>query len=509
MLLTRTQSALMADLAAHVRTRPAFAFALAATVLTGLRVLTLIYADASLGPDEAQYWAWSKDLDLGYFSKPPLIAWTIAATTALFGDAEWAVRLAAPLFHLGASIFIFALARRLFDAQVAFWSGLGWLLMPGVSFSSSLITTDAPLLFFWCAALYFFFAVTEARASGKPASGRALLLGAAIGLGFLAKYAMLFFLGGAILAVAFSPLVRRNLRLADTALAGLAAAALAAPNLWWNAKNEFRTISHTAANAKWGGDMFHLDRLAEFIGSQFGVFGPLALGLLIWGALTHRQRLGDGPERDRQRALIAFVIPPLAIVCVQAFLSRAHANWAGAAYPAAIILISLWASRARLGWLLRTSGALHLLAALGFMIAFTHFAVADRLGLSNAVKRLRNWEMTGADIRAAAASFDAIVVDDRELMASLLYYARGGPPIVSWNSNHKIDHHFEAFMGFSTVNAPRALFVSAIPEAVALEGRYDAIAPVGVSSVDLTHGRKRTLHLFAVDGLRAPEDTSD
>lgn len=59
-------------------------------------------------------------------------------------------------------------------------------------------------------------------------------------------------------------------------------------------------------------------------------------------------------------------------------------------------------------------------------------------------------------------------------------------------------------MGFSTVNAPRALFVSAIPEAVALEGRYDAIAPVGVSSVDLTHGRKRTLHLFAVDGLRAP-----
>ena len=32
---------------------------------------------AELYPDEAQYWLWSRTLDFGYFSKPPMVAWTI------------------------------------------------------------------------------------------------------------------------------------------------------------------------------------------------------------------------------------------------------------------------------------------------------------------------------------------------------------------------------------------------------------------------------------------------
>jgi 4-amino-4-deoxy-L-arabinose transferase-like glycosyltransferase len=499
MLQTNARPSLIAAMS------PARRFALIAAALTALRVLTLVFADANLGPDEAQYWVWSKDLDFGYFSKPPLIAWIIAATTSLFGDAEWAVRLAAPFLHLGAALFIFSLSRRLFDGKVAFWSGLGWLLMPGVSFSSALITTDAPLLFSWSAALYFFFALVDARAQAKPAAGLALLLGLAIGLGFLAKYAMIYFFIGAGVAAALSPEIRRGLRISDAAIAGAAALLLAAPNIWWNAQNEFSTIAHTAANANWGADMFHPVRLAEFIGSQFGVFGPISFGLLVWGASTlSRGSATTGPDRERCLALAAFVAPPLLIVCVQAFLSRAHANWAGVAYPAAMILVSALAARARLELLLKGSAALHLAAALAFMAVFTHFSLADRVGLSNAVKRLRGWEATGADIRAAAAGYDAIVVDDRELMASLLYYARGGPPVVSWNSNGKIDHHFEAFMGFETVNAPRALFVNKTADIVALGGRHAAIAPIGRSVVDLKRGRTRTLYLYGVDGLEAP-----
>src|SRR6266446_4955373 len=56
--------------------------------ITGLRLLWLALQPADLFPDEAQYWVWSQQLALGYYSKPPLVAWLIALTTGLFGDSE-------------------------------------------------------------------------------------------------------------------------------------------------------------------------------------------------------------------------------------------------------------------------------------------------------------------------------------------------------------------------------------------------------------------------------------
>src|SRR6201984_3931988 len=64
--------------------------------ITALRLLWLALQPADLFPDEAQYWVWSQKLTLGYYSKPPLVAWLIALTTGLFGDSEVAVRLSRP-----------------------------------------------------------------------------------------------------------------------------------------------------------------------------------------------------------------------------------------------------------------------------------------------------------------------------------------------------------------------------------------------------------------------------
>jgi 4-amino-4-deoxy-L-arabinose transferase-like glycosyltransferase len=78
---------------------------LIAALLT-FRVGALLVSPLGLHGDEAQYWAWSKDLDWGYFTKPPLIAWTIWVTTSLFGDAEWAVRLSSPVLHSITTLFL-------------------------------------------------------------------------------------------------------------------------------------------------------------------------------------------------------------------------------------------------------------------------------------------------------------------------------------------------------------------------------------------------------------------
>ena len=79
-------------------------FALLAAVIalvTVLRVVVLVMTPLNLGPDEAQYWSWSLRPDFGYFSKPPLIAWLIGATTSVCGTAEVCIRISAPFISWG------------------------------------------------------------------------------------------------------------------------------------------------------------------------------------------------------------------------------------------------------------------------------------------------------------------------------------------------------------------------------------------------------------------------
>src|SRR3546814_16877022 len=65
--------------------------------LTLLRIAGLAMTGLALHGDEAQYSSWAQKLDFGYFTKPPLIAWVIAATTAACGDRAARVRLSSPL----------------------------------------------------------------------------------------------------------------------------------------------------------------------------------------------------------------------------------------------------------------------------------------------------------------------------------------------------------------------------------------------------------------------------
>src|SRR5271170_1957980 len=114
--------------------------------ITAVRVVWLAVQPAGLYPDEAQYWFWAKHLAWGYYSKPPLVAWLIALTTGIFGDSEFAVRLSAPFLHAGTAIFIYAIGARLYEPRIGFWSALGYATLPGVSVSSFIMSTDAPLV---------------------------------------------------------------------------------------------------------------------------------------------------------------------------------------------------------------------------------------------------------------------------------------------------------------------------------------------------------------------------
>ncbi len=479
---------------------PAFAgtFWFWAGVVVAIRVAALVLADGTLGPDEAQYWYWAQHPDVGYFSKPPMIAWVIGATTALFGDGEWAVRLAAPLLHAGTAVFIYLTADQLFDRRAAVFSGLTWLTLPGVSVSSFLITTDAPLLLFWAGALYFFFRIS---AGGATKVREFALLGLMIGLGLMSKYAMLYFPVAAGVTVALSAEARRAVLRPPLALTVLIAGLVAAPNVAWNAANDFQTVSHTAANANWASELFNIELLALFLGAQFAVFGPILFATLAAATVFI---LRNPNLNDSRFQLLVFAVTPIVIVSTQAFISRAHANWAAAAYPAATILaiaFLLHAGRARIA---KASLALHAAVALAVVVFVANFEWLDRIGAGRAVKELRGWESLSAQIAARADGYDAVLFDDRSMIGEMLYYQRDrNLEIAALDPNNGVHHHFEAFLPFQPDRHQRSLFVSILGTEAHVDYRFADIEKIGVAQADIGDAQRR-FTLFDISGYYGP-----
>ncbi len=467
--------------------------------ISAIRIIGLPFSQVGMHGDEAQYWSWAQDLDFGYFSKPPLIAWIIAGTTGIFGDAEWAARLGSPIFHaLTATILYFA-GKTYFTAREGFWAALIFLLMPAVFLSSGIISTDVPLLTLWAFAL-----LCLGKLRLRPTSRWALGLGVAIGLGLMAKYAMMFFLPALALAIIFDTQTRTALLHPRSLIVIIVAGMIFAPNIIWNAQNDFQTVSHTAANSNLNGPLFHPLELLEFWASQLGVFGPVMLVIYVaalWAAFRK-------DTKAQTRMLAFFVIIPITVISVQALLSRANANWAVTSYVAACLLAAqfiasrpVWRKSAIAGLCINTALGLTLMAG-GLFPAF-----ADAVGQANAFKRTRGWVETRDAILPyyqagwKGEAFDSIAFDHRLTFYDMNYYDLGDTaPLRMWMYKSAPHNHAEA-------TAPLA----AGDKAILLINYYDHYADefaddfkqlerLGTISIDLGGGKTRTLYVWAAKG---------
>lgn len=464
--------------------RTGLVVAIVLVLLMMARLIGITTTGVELYADEAQYWRWSRTFEWGYYSKPPMIAWVIGTSTALFGNSEWAIRLAAPLLHTVAAFALFLLGKEMYGARVGLFAALGYALMPGVVISASVISTDGVLLPFWCIGLYLLWRLR----SGALGWGGAIALGLCMGAGFLSKYAMLYFFIGLALTTALDRETRRA-TLSPKGLAAIAiAAAFIAPHMIWNAANDFATVGHTVDNANLEGELINPENLGKFLGDQMGVFGPISFLALLGGLWAFIIR--PSGERDRRDLwLLAFILPVIVIIAGQSVLSRAHANWAATAYPAASILVAAWLIRAQprawlwfalagiiavafllapdVSWLARgilagafagaillagfalkwrpsgllwTSIGLHgLVAALFATLFAAPPGLSTALGLDQALRRVKGWETAAAEIaeRAKAEGATAILVDEREVWHGLDYYMRNldAPPLIAWRRN--------------------------------------------------------------------------
>ena len=145
----------------------------------------------------------------------------------------------------------------------------------------------------------------------------------------------------------------------------------------------------------------------------------------------HSTPVAPRPARLPLRGVVLWLsLPIIALVCVQALLNQAYANWAAAAYVAAPLAVVPWLLlRAR--WLLVASLVLHGSFAVVVPVA-AHYAPTLRLG-ADAPLLMARWlgraEMSATiTARARALPVSAIVADDRYVLADLFYRARGDFP---------------------------------------------------------------------------------
>ena len=479
--------------------RALFRLALAiVAAITLVRIVVLIISPLQLYPDEAQYWWWAHNLDWGYFSKPPLIAWIIRATTFV-GDPEWAVRLASPILHGVTALVLFGVGRLAFDARTGFWSALAYASLPGVSYSSGLISTDVPLLLCWVVALY---ALLQAR--DDPRWRWAIIAGVALGLGLLAKYAMGYFILCAVFATVFDAKARAVVLSWRGMVVLIIGLAILSPNLIWNAAHGWPTLAHTESNANWGHARFNFGNAGAFVAGQFGVFGPLMMAAFLaalWDLLDRSGRSGAAI------VLAAYSIPVLLLIVIQSFISEANANWAAPAYiaavPLAVTILLRWWKGVALLLSLGMAGVVMLALWLGQAAP----GAADRAGLGNALKRQQGWCEIGAAVasEARARPYDAIAASNRSLLAELTYYARPRAiPLRAWDANPKPRDHFQMTMPLTTASH-RVLLVLAPDESANVLASFDSAKPVRQLAVPVGGHRVRTLALYDGRGFHPPQ----
>lgn len=440
----------------------AFALGLAGIALVTLwRVALLPFDSADLFVDGAQYWFWGQELAWGYYSKPPLIGWILRLSTAIGSDAPFWIRLPLPLIHAGTAVVIAVLVRRLYGARAGAVAGLAYATLPAVALASLLASTDTPMLFCFALALLAHHHLTE-----RASAGWTLVLGAAVGAGLLAKYAMVYFPLCAVLAAALLPSARLAWR--DAVVAAVVAAALIAPNLIWNATNQFATLHHTADNADWQGFSIDFAGLAEFLAGQFAVSGPVVFAAYLAGLAA----LGD-PVR---RWLAVFSVPILAIVSVQAALSGANANWAASAHLAALVLaVAVLLPRPRL---LVAGLAINLAVTLTLPVAAVYadrWKVGDNLVLHRYVGQSALAAKAGEVARANGLA--AVVSGNRAYVAAFFYTLRDSglaiyaEPVEGFPPHHYAQKHplppGEGDVLYVGRAAPACLDAAIVPQEVA------------------------------------------
>ncbi|PQO43534.1 ArnT family glycosyltransferase [Blastopirellula marina] len=499
--------------------QPTFPWRKATWMLIGglliFRILYTAFVPLDLVHDEAYYWDWSRQLDWGYYSKPPMIAWIIALSTSIFGDTELAVRLPAAVLGTCGLIFVFLLAERMFDSRCGFFAVLLSALTPGNAALGLLMTIDAPFLFFWVAALYFFWRALEEDSNTWIWFPLTTL---AIGLGLLSKQTTFGFLALGGLFILISRKDRGQLVRPGLWICAISALAFLTPVLIWNAQHDWITAQHTSEHfqAEPFGPVKRISLALEFVGGLFGVVSPVTF--FLFASLSFTGLLSIRSLDRRAQYLLCFSAVPLTLIVLLSLKQRIELNWPAPVFPAGIILCVGWAlQKAEIPFPL-AAGAFHLRRAVvaGAVFTLATYALPFALGMFGLVGskvdpivRLRGWEelgqIVGQEIKKAGIDDNALIVTTggRVSTAELAFYLPNQPRVYSWKSDDQVMSQYDVWGGPEQVAGRTAVLVTPVYQDVPpeLAAAFSNVTKISRVTVAINETRKHEFDLYRADNF--------
>ncbi len=320
---------------------------------TGLLILltclfvfhSLIALIPPLNGDEATFWEWSRHLALGYYAHPPMTAWLISVLTTIFGAFKYTVRLSAILLHLGTTTFVYKLAWEILQTRrngllAAFLYGI----LPLSLVMGTAMTTDAALIFFFTAAVYFC-----RKAVIDQQSYNWYWVGIACGGMLLTKFMAALFVPGFFLFLAIHKKYRAVFLTKEPYLAGIIAAILFSPFLYWNYKNSWLTFQFNLY-MRHREEGYDPEKPFIYLAGQLLAGSPVLFAILLVAIVYffHRlyskkyKNLWNSNTRDSLLLLIYFVTFPLVYFGVTSAGVEVAPHWTAMIYPIAAIIIMAW-----------------------------------------------------------------------------------------------------------------------------------------------------------------------
>jgi len=298
----------------------------AALLIGAATLLRLLVASTTgLSDTEAYYAQWARVPALSYYDHPPLVAWSTWVVQRL-SLAPWAVRVGPILYAAAFSGLLYRLGARMFSPRAGFLAVAIVTAIPAFVFVGFLLNPEGLLAPLWILSLLL---LDDLREHDEP--WRPLLLGAVIGVAFLAKYTALLAVPVAVLYVAGSPVTRRWLRRPSFYLAGAVALAIATPVVAWNYVHDWPSLQlHLAERMVRPEGEGLLGALVRVGGGQVALFHPLILPAFL-AALAYAVRRARTDERYRLLATAS--LPTLAfLLLVMARAADSEPHWTMVAY---------------------------------------------------------------------------------------------------------------------------------------------------------------------------------
>ena len=403
-------------------------FAYSVLAIVGLKVCASFFTNFSLYGDEAQYWLWSQNLDFGYFSKPPLLAWFLSGHILLFGDTFFSLKMFPLLIYFLLFFAFYRLCLRLsLTREKSVICSFGFLLIPAATVSSFLISTDLLLLLFWVLAMT---KLLETRKDGSVINF--VLLGVFLGLAFLAKYAAVYFLLSFLILVSADKEMLSSLksRALGWFIFALFFLLILLPNIYWNFNNSWVTFAHTSDNANLKNLNLNFVEPFKFLISQIFMVGPVLFLSFFYMFKFFRLDFEN-------KFLLIFSLPIIIIVLFESFLVRANANWAAPA------LISLYILFFRLV-VEKKKSLIIINFATNYAFAIFLFISILVSSDSNVFDRIRGVDVFVKEVLKNTGSKD-LVISDRIIFSNVSYEIRGRPNKIymPYKNGDIITNHFQ------------------------------------------------------------------